>query len=60
MHCRAVEWNVPGMSVECPSIAGEVNTLVNGTSLHILDSGDEVNILQSFETEKKHLKKLLR
>ena len=46
--------------MECPSIAGEVNTLVNGTSLHILDSGDEVNILQSFETEKKHLKKLLR
>ena len=55
-----MEWNVPGRSVECPSIAGEVNTLVNGTSLHILDSGDEVNILQSFETEKKHLKKLLR
>ena len=48
--------------MESPSTAGKINTSGNDTSLHILDSGDEemVNILQSFETEKKHLKKLLR
>ena len=40
--------------VESPSTAGNINTLGNDTSLHILDSGDEelVNILQSFEMEK--------
>ena len=39
--------------VESPSTAGN-NTSGNGTSLHILDSGDEelVNILKSSETKK--------
>ena len=40
--------------MESPSAAENINTSVNNSSLHILDSGDEelVNILQSFETEK--------
>ena len=40
--------------VKSLSTAGKTNTSGNDTSLHILDSGDEVlvNILQSFETEK--------
>ena len=40
--------------MESPSTAENINTSVNDSSLHILDSGDEelVNILQSFETEK--------
>ena len=48
VHCRA---ETP---VECPSTAGNINTLRNDTSSHILDSVDEelVNTLLSFETEK--------
>ena len=40
--------------VESPSTAGNINTLGNDTSFHLLYSGNEelVNIFQSFEMEK--------
>ena len=48
-------------TLESPSTAGNINTLGNDTSLHILDSGGkELVIFCSLLTREKQLKKLLR